>query len=259
MLACFAFALRVRSIRRRGVWSEDLLYFFLCAALAALLLSPHLVGVSRVSFAEESQVTGVDRVPGFVDQIGFGYAALWATVEPVVWLLLPVAMEMVARFWAGRGGLHTSAAQLQPRQTFSAAMAKPLLLSLCLFVGPALILWAGLRVALADPSLVYSENEPIGNLAFLHVYALQWLVVLFGFYCWPARLLMPDWAHRSVGGHPWANPSPRAYFGPADLQQLGFPGDLFAFLIVATPWILLAALLLWFRSSLREPGRGGPA
>ncbi len=252
ILVGVALTLRVRSIRRRGVWSKEALYFFFCAALAALLLSPHLAGTSRIVFAEESQVTGADRVPTVIDQIGFGYAALIEFAGPVIWLLGVVALEAAARAWAGRGGIRIPAAGSSPRSSVARGMGMPLIVALCVLVGPALILWVVLRVALADPTLLVPTQEKISDSAFLYSYALGWLAALLGLYCLPAQLWLPDWAPRSGGAHPWANPSPNALFGRDFLAQLSFPSDLFQFLMASTPWIIAAVLLAWLYSSISK-------
>jgi hypothetical protein len=254
-LACLAVVLRARSVRRRGVWSEEALYFFVCAGVAAVLVSPALAGTSRVSFVEQSQSSGVDRVPSAMDQIGFAYASLWGVIEPAFWLLLIVALEVVARAWARAGGARVSAVQPSPKSRASADTTKSLILYLCLFVGPAVLLWIALRVAMADPALVLPANERIADAAFSYAYVLGWLAALLSLYCMPAQWVMPEWAHRSGGAHPWANQSPDAIFGPQRLAELGFPGDLFAFLAAATPWILAAVLLAWLGSSVRRPNR----
>jgi hypothetical protein len=249
MLAAAALALRVRSIRKRGVWSEEALYFFFCAAVAALLISPYLAGTSRISFVEESQVTGVERVPTTMDELGFFYAALMSVVEPVFWLLCVIALEAVARVWAAGTFRNMKPPRSSPMSMVSRGMGKPLLVTLGLLVGPAFILWAVLRVALADPALLLPAEERMSDATYLYVAVLARLALLIGFYSLPAQLWLPDWAPKSGGAHPWANPNPNAAFGPSHLAQLGFPGDLFNFLSAALPWIIAAVLLAWLVSS----------
>ncbi len=250
VLAGVALLLRVRSIRKRGVWSDEVLYFFFCAATAALLVLPHLAGTSRISFLEESQVMGIERIPTTKDEVGFYYSALMNVAEPVLWLLCVVALEAVARTWAAGTQRKIEAQPSSPKLVFSRGMCKPLIVTLGVLVGPAFVLWSLLRVALADPALLVPTDERISDLAFLYVYVLGWLAGLIGLYCLPAQLWLADWAPKTGGAHPWANPNPGAVFGPSTLAELGFPGDLFNFLMAAMPWIIAAVLLAWLMSSI---------
>jgi hypothetical protein len=250
-LACIALALRVSSIRRLGTWSIETLYFFVCAAVAALMLAPRLTGTSRMSFLEESAVRGVERVPTVMDQIGFGYAALIEFAAPVMWLVGVATLEVLARAWARHGGMPASTAARSPtsRKVFSLPAAMPLVVSLCVLVGPALLLWGGLRVALADPTLVYStpSGEPNRG-AQNRAVVLNWLAVPLLLYLYPGKTLLPRGF--AVAGTPyaWANADPDAIITPASLKAMRFPSSLLQFVLESTPWIIAAVLLSWLYS-----------